>query len=83
MTHSVLLSRVREVTLSRVMELVMPCLPRMNFYNNSMYTNIFSVLGGYGLDWNNPELYMPGKTPLVGEGLTAPHAHVLLSPISA
>ena len=62
----------------------MPGLRRMNFYNIYMYifTNIFLVLGGYGLDGNNPELYMPGKTPLVGEGLTAPHAHVLLSPIS-
>ena len=48
-----------------------------------LVTNIFHVSGGYGLDWNNPEMYMPGKTPLVGEGLTAPQAHVLLSPISA
>ena len=72
------------VTLPRATELVMPGLPRMNFYNIYMciFTNIFPVSGGYGLDLNNPEMYMPGKTPLVGEGLTAPHAHVLLSPIS-
>ena len=76
MTHS--------VALSGETELVMPGIRRMNFYNIFMFifTNIFSVSGGYGLDRNNPELYMPDKTLLVREGLTAPHAHVLLSPIS-
>ena len=67
----------------RVTERVMPGLPTMNFYNKHyIFTIIFPVSGGYGLDGNNPEMYMPGKTPLVSDGLAAPHAHVLLSPIS-